>query len=392
MKKIFTLAIALIAFVGTTFAQDENADYYMQLNSTRGTQEYAIEDVGDIVYGVEDWKEYAVGTYTYNIYWCASDYSEVEKSGLRMYQSTYDPKRFKIANWAYDSNADVDFYFTWDQETGVILVDESDTGTQYIGWGEMYVIDTGKYIDGEISDAESYKDGDTFYFSLVYYTDGGYYAYTDGWWIDYERFEITSYSNPIGTIGTVADIMLVNHADGTYDPYYVDNVESLNFYSHKWETIGYAEYTDDTFTRYYGLEQVPYDVEIQECTTIPGLYRLVNPYGENFPYKDEFTYDDSVNHYLILNACDPDGVYFSKCDTGCSKDDGAIVIWSVADNEMMYGWTLEEMKEEGECGTLVDGVITFPKYSIYFSEANYNDGYLRLANSENHKIVLPSAR
>ncbi len=165
-----------------------------------------------------------------------------------------------------------------------------------------------------------------------------------------------------------------------------------------WESLGYAEYTDDCITTFFAMYEegdlaVPYDVEIQENTAQPGLYRLVNPYGEAYPFNDPGDWDTTQDYYMEVNACDPDGVYIEAFDTGCDWGYGDFLICSLAAYWMENGYSLEEEKMYGDCGTLNNGVITFPIEGMCIGMANYYGGAWFSANLwGNHKIVLPSAR
>ena len=148
-----------------------------------------------------------------------------------------------------------------------------------------------------------------------------------------------------------------------------------------WVSLGIATYTDDFVSALFGIPKVPYEVEIQENKVFPGLYRLVNPYGEDYPFNDPGDYDESQNYYLEINARDPEAVYIPHPQlTGTNWGYGNFIMSSVAGLNIANGSTLAEQKAAGNCGTLVDGVITFPIESLLFGMAGYKDGFLYTAN------------
>lgn len=128
--------------------------------------------------------------------------------------------------------------------------------------------------------------------------------------------------------------------------------------------IGICDYTDAYLP--YAIKSFPvetWDVKVEESTETPGLYRLVDPYyaiaqmygGAGFTYV-------KGKHYVVINAEDPEGVYIDLQTTGLDMDNDGdqLVVGSMAANAMAGGATLAQVKQAGMCGTLKDGVITFP--------------------------------
>ena len=159
----------------------------------------------------------------------------------------------------------------------------------------------------------------------------------------------------------------------------------------EWESLGMAQYTEDIVGPAYGGEVLTYDVEVLASNKTPGLYRLVNPYGEAYPYNEEGDWDASRKYYLEINAADPEGVYIALQNTGLNWGDGNFYIYSYAAYYLDSGYSLEEVKTTGVCGTLVDGVITFPAKSILygFQEDSSSLYYGNLNGA--FKVVLPGA-
>lgn len=155
-----------------------------------------------------------------------------------------------------------------------------------------------------------------------------------------------------------------------------------------WLSLGMASYTDDFLTKLFGLNPVTYEVEIHESVATSGVYRLVDPYGKNFPNNKEGDYDASQIYYLEINASDPDGVYIERQKTGLNWGYGIFNPSSLAyHNYLSKGKTLADAKAAGVCGTLKEGVITFPTNSLVTVLGS--SAYLSNANGA-FKVILPT--
>jgi hypothetical protein len=174
-----------------------------------------------------------------------------------------------------------------------------------------------------------------------------------------------------------------------------------------WKSLGKGLYTDDLvyplFTK--GNPSTTYEVEIEEHSETPGLYRLVDPYGEAFEYYPYAVQYNSTS--IVVHAEDPDAVYIPEQTTGLTlTSDGEISILTVgADYYAYYGPDYyEALKQAGYFGTLKNGVMTFPSFDKKDQESGevlYTyQGYVTFSDSESYynmgtngemKIVLPSA-
>lgn len=130
-------------------------------------------------------------------------------------------------------------------------------------------------------------------------------------------------------------------------------------------TIGTGVYRDAFICTIYGLESLPYSVEIQKNDVREGVYRLVNPYGNNFPYYSYGIADTSKKYYLEIDASDPDCVFIPfQCLGYQLGQEGIAYAYSMAADALAAGKTKEEVKALGLAGTLKDGMITFPKEAL----------------------------
>ncbi len=191
------------------------------------------------------------------------------------------------------------------------------------------------------------------------------------------------------------NFILSVEGSGETTPYGLATYEFTAAVAQPWTSLGIGYYTDDFMTTFYGVDNVPYEVEIQENGLTPGLFRLVYPYGEAYPYNE--AYDDGTadwdltkTYYLEINACDPDGVYITQQESGMDWGYGNVIMWSLANYYMVNGgYTLEEVKAAGYCGTYADGVITFPEETLLICMPGYADGFYYANYNGAFKVVMP---
>lgn len=182
------------------------------------------------------------------------------------------------------------------------------------------------------------------------------------------------------------------------DPQYVSKYSSFDasvsasVIIEKWNSLGKGKIRDDCFTTFYKTGNPEWEVEILENDSQKGFYRLVDPYGDNFPYSKQGTYDKSKTYYFEVHAEDPNGVYIPVQYIGRDWGEGMMMIGSIAGLKISQGATLDSQKSAGNTGTLEKGIITFPKNTLAFGEANYNNGGLYAANKDGmFRICLPGA-
>lgn len=147
--------------------------------------------------------------------------------------------------------------------------------------------------------------------------------------------------------------------------------------------FGYAMYTEDIIRSYWGIDIHSYPVRLQERDDTPGMYRIVNPYSEYWPYAAYA--DKSKTYYIYINAVDPDYVFLTGGLTGLGvdiNDAGEHEVISYVEYVAQKNGLdtsdpddIEKIKknypEYG--GTLANGKITFPKQSLL--QAVGGDGY-----------------
>ncbi|MBE6285338.1 MAG: hypothetical protein E7093_02675 [Bacteroidales bacterium] len=176
------------------------------------------------------------------------------------------------------------------------------------------------------------------------------------------------YAYPISASGNyVALAITFDTNEEVLDAY----AEEFEFYlagqENPWVSLGYAKYTDDIVLPLFGNNPMTYYVEVLENKDMPGLFRMVDPYGPEqplYPYASSY----KEGSYIEIDATDPEGVWIEGWQsTGLDiQNKGLMEItsmaWYKANEE---GATKEDVKEAGLCGIYADGVITFPQKGLF---------------------------
>ena len=160
-------------------------------------------------------------------------------------------------------------------------------------------------------------------------------------------------------------VMVASYAEG--DLWNLDYDFFEYFAVDPWETMGYILYTDDFICPLFGMPRESYWVPFQKNTTSEGLYRLMNPYHEAFPYNDPAYWEDAVvwdntkDHHIVIDATDPDIVVIPQQNTGTNWGYGEMYILSLGQYYLNQGYTPAQIiAGAGDVfGKLADGKITF---------------------------------
>ena len=167
-----------------------------------------------------------------------------------------------------------------------------------------------------------------------------------------------------------------------------------------WNSLGMGLWTDGIVPSLYNITAETYEVEILESNETPGLYRLVKPYGEAWPYAS--ANQGTPASYLEIDATDSEGVLVMPQMLGVNVEGGDTELGFASMGAYYYNAgqaTLEELKEMGYLGKVIDGVIKLPTFAngeegtdsyieyqgvvYYGSKAYYG--------CEGFKVVLPEA-
>lgn len=155
------------------------------------------------------------------------------------------------------------------------------------------------------------------------------------------------------------------------------------------KSLGMAQYTDDIVGPMFSAPNISYEVEIQESVDNPGKYRLVNPYGEAYPYNEPGDWDASQDYYLVINAQNPNQVYIDNQPLGLDWGMGMMYVYSYASYYMDKGYPADQVAAAGYFGTLENGVITFPVKGLLFAMPSYSSSMYYANQSGAFKVVLP---
>ena len=202
----------------------------------------------------------------------------------------------------------------------------------------------------------------------------------------------------------------------------VKNVESVNFEyygagdANPWKKLGIGYYTDDYVVPMFTDEnRNPYppetvEVEIEENSTTPGLYRVKKAYADiAASFGAEGGEED-----LIIHAENPNAVYFLTSPLGFDVGYGPFAIISYGGDDIEYfnskGYSNDVIIENfpEDFGKLENGVITLPLIQAQNQDGSpktYEDGspylfsgYTYMGQSGYYagkngafKLVLPSA-
>ena len=175
------------------------------------------------------------------------------------------------------------------------------------------------------------------------------------------------YAYPISASGNYVALAITLDAEGSAMDAYAEEFEFyLAGQENPWVSLGYAKYTDDIVLPSFGNNPMTYYVEVLENKDMPGLFRMVDPYGPEqplYPYASSY----KEGSYIEIDATDPEGVWIEGWQsTGLDiQNNGLMSITSMAWYQAnAEGATKEDVAAAGFCGVYADGVITFPTDGI----------------------------
>ena len=156
-------------------------------------------------------------------------------------------------------------------------------------------------------------------------------------------------------------IVVVVIEDGDLKSVTSDTFEYYGGGANPWVSLGTGYFTDDIVVPLFTEEgeSYTYEVEIQENTDTPGLYRIVNAYA---PVAEAFGVNGG-NQNIDVHAESANAVYILDQPIGLDFGYGSMSIETVAGYHVAtYGFdaVMEQVPEE--FGTLADGIITFPVF------------------------------
>lgn len=211
---------------------------------------------------------------------------------------------------------------------------------------------------------------------------------------------------PEGLTGKLQIILVIIDKNEAGTASEVKNVVAAKFEyfggANPWQSIGVGYYTEDiiysTFTQEGGTHT--YQVEIEENTATPGLYRLKSPYA----YWATWWGEGDGEADIEIHAEDANGVYILDQYIGLTLEGvpmsfetrGGYLIAVNAD----YDPSIIINYFKGQFGTLADGVISFPLLTTEASDGsiinysgylNVGDNFYNVGKNGKIEVVLPNA-
>lgn len=154
---------------------------------------------------------------------------------------------------------------------------------------------------------------------------------------------------------------------------------TLAFYeeddAENWEPVGVGYWQEGIVSPHIaGIGLIQINVDVEKHKTIEGYYRLVNPVAQHPQLKDYLVDDPGHQHYIYINATNPDAVYLEASELGLQTPNGQSAVWSYAGMQIANGFRVEDLKQYGYFGTLKDGVVTIPDNQLLYAETHYFGG------------------
>lgn len=202
-------------------------------------------------------------------------------------------------------------------------------------------------------------------------------------------------------------MVALGYADGELQNYSAASF-TFSLEPSEWKSLGTGLYTDHVFCLNLRDQQgnvappVTYQVEVQENTKTPGVYRVMTPYAPDvYGYEGDFGYDDSKKYNITIDAHDPDHVMITGQPLGFYDGDDALLIATIGGLNYDYALpqygdeTFDMLKDAGYInGTLKNGTITFPAGELLYSWTSYySQGKAGVVNDKEATtvLVLPDA-
>lgn len=124
--------------------------------------------------------------------------------------------------------------------------------------------------------------------------------------------------------------------------------------AYSWAPYGKVTLTDDLLAGLFGTENVTWKVDAEKAEGFE-VYRLLDPYGEAFPYNEPGDFTPGAK--WVIDANDPNAVIFDKTFLGFDWGYGEFNIWPL------------------DYGTMVNKVITWPANGIAINLPTWGSTY-----------------
>lgn len=136
-----------------------------------------------------------------------------------------------------------------------------------------------------------------------------------------------------------------------------------------WTSLGEVLYGEDYFASVFsqaGLEVTNYLVEFQQNEENTNLFRLVDPYGEAWPYYGAFSdvYYSAPHNYLEVMIWSNGLALVCNTEMNMNADGDEIAMGSFAYNNVAGGETLQDQISKGLMGSFDGKKMTMPVRSL----------------------------
>ena len=199
-------------------------------------------------------------------------------------------------------------------------------------------------------------------------------------------FATVTYNAQVPGYHTVVAISLDAAGEWYYWYYYWFYLDPSSD-SNTWTTLGTGMYTDDFIASIFQVDNLTWEVEVQQCDQDPTRIRMVYPYDGKYGYNDPGDWDDTKSYDIEIVIPDANHVYIKPQSTGVDWGYGMISIASMAGYLMDNGTSIDNIGAEN-FGVFADGEISFGARALL----TYNDGAWYYANRHAaFKLVLQGA-
>ena len=139
------------------------------------------------------------------------------------------------------------------------------------------------------------------------------------------------------------------------------------------------------------MENLTWEVEVQQCDQDPTRIRMVYPYDGKYGYNEEGAWDVQKSYDIEIVIPDANHVYIRPQKIGIDWGYGMFGIASMAGYRIENGTGIDSIGAE-DFGVLENGEISFGAQKLLTSMANYDGGAWYYANNNSaFKLVLPDA-
>ncbi len=168
-------------------------------------------------------------------------------------------------------------------------------------------------------------------------------------------------------------------ADGNFQSARYIDMYASDFAPKEWAPLGKADMTEGFLSCLFPtlFDAETFEVDVEYNVKKPDYYRVVNPYDSWKPAEGYLTYGHSHNHYIYINAAEPDKVYIEVSPLGLELLHYGEAALCCDYGMLLLEWGqdfLELMGINESGGHIKDNVITFDERAgiyLYLSNAGY---------------------